>query len=66
MLTTQSAAHLGWVWPVWVRDDQVVVDAASYGSGCGRGRGHDEGLKVNPQLADVRGRGTDGVGAAGG
>ena len=66
MLTTQCAADHGWVWPVWVRDDQVVIDAASYGSGCGRGRRHDEGLKVDPQLADVCGRGADGVGAAGG
>ena len=64
MLTTQCPAHHGWVRPGWVRDDQVVIDAASYGSGCGRGRRHDKGLKVNPKLADVRGRGADGVGAA--
>ena len=53
VLTTQCATDHGRVWSGWVRDDQVVVDTASYGAGCGRGRRHDKGLKVNPQLANV-------------
>ena len=65
VLTTQCPAHHGWVWPAWVGDDQVVIDTVSYGAGCRRGSGQDKGLKVDPQLADVRGRWADGVGAAG-
>ena len=53
VLTTQCPADHGWVWPAWVGDDQVVIDTASYGAGCRRGSGHDKGLKVDPQLADV-------------
>ena len=65
VLTGQCPAHHWWVRSTWVRDDQVVVDTVSYGAGSCRGSGHDKGLKVDPQLADVRGRSADGVGAAG-
>ena len=64
VLTAQCTAHHRWVWPAWVRDDQVVIDTVSYRAGCGGGRRHDKGFKVDPQLADVRGGSADGVGAA--
>ena len=66
VLTTQGSANHRWVRSGGVRDDQVVIDAAAYRSSCGGGRRHDKGLKVDPQLADVRGGGADGVRAAGG
>ena len=66
VLPAQGPANHGWVWTGWVRDDQVVVDTAADGSSCGGRRRHDKSLKVDPELADVRGGGADGVGAAGG
>ena len=66
VLAGQGAAHHGRGGLAGARDHQVVVDTVSLGEGSGGGRGHDQAFKVDPELADVGGGGTEGVAAGGG